>query len=182
MGAHLHPHTMRNRVQALVLAVLLLLLSSGCTALLPLFTRTEPTTGYVAHDTWAYRSPYGAAPRLAPAGTQVLIVGYYQDWWVVQGTAGKFYVAHADLVSSPVASYSGSAPPTGRYYSVPPETDGVYHDTYTGPRGGQYYYNGHGNRQYVTPQSTLNERPIQTGPRGGQYYLNDNGRKTYIKR
>jgi hypothetical protein len=53
---------------------------------------------------------------------------------------------------------------------------------YTGPRGGQYYINGNGNKTYITPPSTIYNNQIYTGPRGGQYYINQNGNKTYIKR
>ena len=137
------------------------------------YTRIPRTTYYVNHDVYAYDRTTMAAAFPVPSGTPLVIVGYQGDWSIFRAATGLFYIDNDALTlpdDVPVgADYSGSAPASG-------------HVLYTGPRGGQYYINGNGNKTYVTPESTIDTRPIQTGTRGGQYYINDNGRKTYIKR
>ena len=167
---------MKNLVYALAF-----LLLSACAPVFQSYLVSEPALYHLNDNTWAYRNPNGSPIVQVQAGGEVVIVGYHNDWLVAKSGPQYYYIRRQFLTpgASPSPTYYYASPPSRA--SVPVETDGVYHDTYTGPRGGQYYYNGNGNKQYITPQSTLDERSIQTGPRGGQYYINDNGRKTYIK-
>lgn len=146
---------------------------TACAAL-PRYSSTEPAAYYATIDTYAYPGPTSQPAGRVSAGERYLVVGYYSGWYVINSRGHKYLVA-ADALTVD----TGTPPPPSAYPS--PYQAPVGHDTYTGPRGGQYYYNGNGNKQYVTPQSTIDNNTIYTGPRGGQYYINGSGRKTYIK-
>lgn len=151
---------------------LLLLWLNAC-ATLPRYTAMPPTTQYATIDTYGFRSLAGQPAVRVAAGQPYTIVGLTNDdWFIVSGNGRRFLVPRAAFAPGGVAPTPATAYPS---YSAP------VHDTYTGPRGGQYYYNGQGSKQYVTPQSTIDRQNVQTGPRGGQYYINRNGNKTYIK-
>ncbi|SDM35940.1 HNH endonuclease signature motif containing protein [Kriegella aquimaris] len=87
------------------------------------------------------------------------------------------------------------------YYSTSSNTK--TRTIYTGPNGGNYYYNSKGNKTYVkksitatysTPKykptslsstpsyNSVISRTLRTGSRGGRYYINSNGNKTYVKK
>ena len=127
------------------------------------------TSGYTeAHNIYNQRVmlPLGG-------GTFVRVVGFYNELAVI-----KFKGYRYTIPSDALGTTDYNAPLTGNS-----GRGGVSnHDLYTGPRGGQYYINGNGNRTYITPQSTIDAYPMQTGPRGGQYYINGNGNKSYIKK
>lgn len=144
--------------------------------------------GGFRYTAFRYPSPYyatSAAPLYLGQGRAPVATLIAGERYNVVGVAGEYYVVvtkgHRTYLVSPSALMAvSSTTPASTDYSTAPA--GTVHDTYTGPRGGRYYYNGNGNKTYVTPQSTLNREYIQTGPRGGQYYINKNGNKTYIKR
>lgn len=119
-------------------------------------------------------STWHTGVQLQPTG-DVTVVGQQGIWAVIRYQGRRYFIRLGALGRYSWANYAYYGP---TYYAP---TSG-YHDTYIGPRGGEYYYNGNGNQQYITPQSTIDQRTIYTGPRGGRYYINDNGNKTYIKR
>lgn len=123
------------------------------------------------------QTPLFLHPDTASAYTQELVsgsivycIGELADPWIVIRYHGTRYFAWGGHFSIVPAAQLGSG-----IVSAPANA------TYIGPRGGEYYYNGNGNKQYVTPQSIIDNNVMQTGPRGGQYYINRNGNKTYIK-
>jgi hypothetical protein len=171
-----------------LLLVLLVWLSS-CATFVP-YATTEPRTYYAVGATWAFKNPGELAAYNVAPGQRVLVIGTYGNWFVVRRGGDRLLVPDNALVpdmggellytDTPIYPVGYRAAGSGPdYYAPVPE--GVTHDVYTGPRGGHYYYNGNGNKTYVTPQSTIDNNLIQTGPRGGQYYLNSHGNKTYIK-
>ena len=103
----------------------------------------------------------------------IKVVGFYDGLAIVK-IKGYRYTIPSDALEAIEHNDSFTDGPSGIGTSN--------HELYTGPRGGQYYINGNGNRTYITPQSTINAYPMQTGPRGGQYYINGNGNKSYIKK
>ena len=154
------------------------------------YTPFAPSLYYAASTTWILNDHWMGRDKLAPGDT-VTAIGSWRRWYVVRYAGQLFLVDETALEPETFAPHvltgrtvypPADAPPAaatstatgGLYYALP-------HDTYIGPRGGEYYYNGYGNKQYVTPPATLYSQPVQTGPRGGQYYINDNGRKAYIK-
>jgi len=166
---------------------LLLLWLSSCASFVT-YTTAPTTTYYAAGNTWAFHKPSGKPVYQLKPGQQVSVIGFYRDWWVVQHGEEKLLIPDLSLEVNPSESTSASDWyyfPHGqirtRSGGIAPNTNDTNHDLYTGPRGGQYYINGNGNKTYITPQSTIDRENVQTGPRGGQYYINSNGRKTYIK-
>ena len=168
----------------------LLLWLSSCASFVS-YTKAPETTYYSVGNSWAFPSPSGKPVYRITPNQQVLVIGFYRDWWIVQRGEEKLLVPDAALEIKPtdytIASRRFIYPHhqirteyTSNIVSTP-EQGSSNHDLYTGPRGGQYYINGNGNKTYVTPQSTIDRENVQTGPRGGQYYINGNGRKTYIK-
>ena len=116
-------------------------------------------------------------PKLNP-DSDIFEVGQTGIWSIVRFQGKRYFVRTKGLGQYSWAVYENE---DGPYYGAYNAT-GDGRALYTGPRGGQYYINGNGNKTYITPESTILTHPVQTGPRGGQYYINDNGRKTYIKR
>lgn len=174
---------MRPMKQALIFLILLL---AGCSPSLSNFVAIQPTPFYTVGNTWAFRTlsrPYSTLPP----NYSVMAVGYYEHWWVIETERGRFLIPELALKAdygephkfSDVAVYPHNYKPRGSYVG---SNSSSAHAIETGPRGGEYYINGNGNRTYITPQTTYDREPVQTGPRGGQYYYNSNGRKTYIKR
>jgi hypothetical protein len=174
-----------------LLALFILIFLSSCAASFPEYITVTSATYYAVGNTWAFRNPDIPPYATIPPNYRVSVVGYTGIWWVVQSERGKFLIPWNALAQDdgsphtfttnyiypqnyqPMPSYDGGR---GNGYS-----GGASHATEIGPRGGEYYINGNGNKTYVTPQSTYDQQPVQTGPRGGQYYYNSNGRKTYIK-
>ena len=113
---------------------------------------------------------------LDPNG-DILEVGQTGIWSIIRFQGQRYFVRTRGLGQYSWAVYDRADP---LYYGAYNATSDS-HSTYTGPRGGQYYINGNGNKTYITPESTIYTQPVQTGPRGGQYYINGNGNKTYIK-
>jgi hypothetical protein len=160
---------------------LLLLLLTSCAIYTPYsYTQTAPTPYQAALPVACYPSLTSKPTYRLSAHDQVTVVGIYGSHYVVYVNKQHLLVSSNALVQDGPISAESTATPTREAYSSPASSPSG-HDTYTGPRGGQYYYNGNGNKQYITPQSTIDRENVQTGPRGGQYYINSNGHKTYIK-
>ena len=179
-------------MKRLLLPLLFLLWSFVASAQkIPSDSKMEPTTCYALGNTWGFKTPTGPPVVSLKSGQQYVISGETGDWWIVRAPDGEEYLVTTtalvlDMGAPPPASIltNGYIYPPGREPAAPQPSNGYYdnaHDVYTGPRGGEHYINGNGNKIYITPQSTIDTQPVQTGPRGGQYYINDNGRKTYIK-
>jgi hypothetical protein len=155
-----------------LLPILLLWLSACASST---FVSVDPTPYYTQYTTSVFKGPHSGVVGTYAPGTSLSVVGRSGVWLVVRGPGSATYWIAENVVTPgyPSGGYGGS-------YDAPTPI-GTTHDTYTGPRGGHYYYNGNGNKTYVTPQSTINSHNVQTGPRGGQYYINSHGNKTYIK-
>ncbi len=161
---------------------LLLLWLTACATYTPFnYTQTAPTPYQVALPVACYPSLTSRPTYRLSAHDQVTVVGIYGSHYVVYVNKQHLLVSSNALVQSGPVSAESTVEPVAESYNSPASSPSG-HDTYTGPRGGQYYYNGNGNKQYITPQSTIDNNTIYTGPRGGQYYINGSGRKTYIKR
>lgn len=153
------------------------------------YTVFPATTYYAVGNTWAFKKPTGKPVYELAPNQQVSVIGSYLDWRVAQRGKKILLIPDAALSLSPIEYSIDYSIASGRYIlphgQVRSRSGEIIsdsnHDLYTGPRGGQYYINGNGNKTYITPQSTIDREYIQTGPRGGKYYINSNGNKTYIK-
>lgn len=167
-------------------------------------THISPAPYYSIGYTWAWKSldsdgVYSNLPSYTVKPDQrVTVIGHHREWSAVETADGQVWVPTAalvpedgshDRVTLETIYPKGLATQSIDYsyniwasFASEGTPSYIYHDVYTGPRGGQYYINGNGNRQYITPTSTVDREEVRTGPRGGQYYINANGNKTYIKK
>lgn len=165
---------------------LLLLWLSSCASVGHYMAR-ESSGYYTIGNTWAFAGPHTHPIYTLYPGQEVDVVGQRQDWYVVNRGGKLLLIPQYALVpigTGQPALQSLYIYPHGQFRDGSERvgySTSSSHQTLTGPRGGEYYINGNGNKTYVTPQSTINRENVQTGPRGGQYYINGSGRKTYIK-
>jgi hypothetical protein len=92
------------------------------------------------------------------ADAQTWVNGYTrEDGTYVQGhyRSERNHTNHDNYsTSGNINPFTGSSGSVARDYSSEASSYGSGRTIYTGPRGGQYYYNDNGNKTYVPKQST----------------------------
>jgi hypothetical protein len=85
------------------LSILALLFLFSCDSFVP-YTPSTPSTYYTSGNTYAFYSPDGPAICKLSPNQQVLVIGAYQDWRVVEKENTRFLIPTAGLSPSPLDS------------------------------------------------------------------------------
>ena len=140
------------KILLLVLAVTLSLTAKAQ----KLVATGEPVTYKVGSEkTFIYRTPADTAKKsrfFYYPGEEVEVVGEFSPRWVIIKRTGFLFITPAEKLVSyrPRRNSEGASPAASTAAPSSSSTGlGGYHSIQTGPRGGQYYINSHGNKTYV---------------------------------